>query len=345
MIMAVILIFGAAAVLTLQLIQTSQKSVKRNVNLAQFCKDNTANEFNCQKSFYQLQFLNGGVPRAFSSLKTEYQSRDSVKTNCHQLVHVIGRAAGEKYGDVSKAYAAGDTFCWSGYYHGVMEAILKRYGDDVRSELSTICSGVAQEGKYQFRHYNCAHGLGHGVMLIEGNELFVSLATCDNLSDSWERQSCYGGVYMENVMAEVNPDHNTKYLKADEPMYPCTAVGEQYKEQCYLMQTSHALKLVNYDFSKVFEECEGVEGAFKDTCLQSLGRDASGNSNNTVKTTHDTCMLGKTTEARENCVIGAVKDFVSHYHGIKESTQLCDTFEPSLAAVCHKTKQDYVASF
>jgi hypothetical protein len=45
-------------------------------------------------------------------------------------VHVIGRTALDKYKTIADTYAHGDQFCWSGYYHGVME--------EVRLKMATI---------------------------------------------------------------------------------------------------------------------------------------------------------------------------------------------------------------
>ena len=57
---------------------------------------------------------------------------------------------------------------------------------------------------------------------------------------------------MQNIMFAQTPDqevnYQPKYLKNDDPMYPCTAVEGKYKEQCYLMQTSQALSVESYDF-------------------------------------------------------------------------------------------------
>lgn len=67
------------------------------------------------------------------------------------------------------------------------------------------------------------------------NELFQYLETYDTLKDAWERESCYSGMLMENIMADINPGNKTEYLKADEPLCPCTEVGSRYKTQCYVM--------------------------------------------------------------------------------------------------------------
>jgi hypothetical protein len=154
---------------------------------------------------------------------------------------------------------------------------------------------------------------------------------------------------MQNIMEEQTPDmskaHGSKYLHADQPMYPCTAVGTKYKEQCYMMQTSFALQIVNYDFSKVFGMCANIDTAYIATCYQSVGRDASGQSSSAVDSTRETCYLGADFDAKSNCVIGAVKDFISYFHGIDEATKFCNSLTPDLQPVCTATATDYYKTF
>jgi len=323
--------------------QTAQNTAR---TLSQSCLNQDINKMACQQDYYKAKYLRSGTGQTFTDLKTEYAENTSVKTNCHQITHTIGRMAGEQYGDVGKAYGDGDTFCWSGYYHGVMEAVLQKYeNDDVLTKLNEICSGIANEKKYSFPHYNCAHGLGHGLMLILGDELFDSLTACDKLNDNWERESCYGGVFMENIMAKLNPDHNTKYLKDDDALYPCTVVDDKYAVQCYQMQTSHALTVLGHDFRKVFELCEQINKKFQATCQQSIGRDASGQSSSDAETTKATCLLGGSSAAQSNCVIGAVKDFVSFYHSDRQASEFCGLLRQDLKDTCHQTKTEYYSAF
>ena len=270
-----------------------------------------------------------------TDMKDAYEKSGYVKSNCHQLVHVVGRAAGDKFGDVAKAYEQGDDFCWSGYYHGVMESVISKIGyQEIRSKLNTVCASASRDQQYSFHHYNCVHGLGHGVMAVNNGELFDGLRTCDSLTDSWERESCFGGVFMENIMSEANPDHRSKYLKNDDLMYPCNAVARAYKQQCYLMQTSHALQVNGYNFDEIFTLCGKVENDFLSTCYQSVGRDASGSTISDLARTRDICMKGRDFNARSNCFIGAVKDFISYYHSNERGEELCAALEPVLRESC-----------
>jgi hypothetical protein len=150
-------------------------------------------------------------------------------------------------------------------------------------------------------------------------------------------------------MNEQTPDKEegyvAAYLKEDQPMYPCTALEDRYKEQCYLMQTSYALQVEGYDFNKVFALCDATESAYRDTCYQSLGRDASGQSISDVDTTKDTCLLGKDYEAQSNCIDGAAKDFVSYYHDDKKALELCASLPDNLLNNCQNTVNSYYSTF
>jgi hypothetical protein len=308
------------------------------------CSNAQANDFKCFQKHYQLLVSSKGVGAAFVDIKDAYDKSSYVKSNCHQLVHVIGRAAGDRFGDVAKAYNQGDNFCWSGYYHGVMESVIGKIGyQEIRAKLNTVCAGVSADQRYSFYHYNCVHGLGHGVMAVNNGELFDALGTCDSLTDLWERESCFGGVFMENIMSEVNPDHAhyKKYLKNDDLIYPCDAVDRPYKQQCFLMQTSHALQATGYDFDQVFKLCDTVENSFRPTCYQSLGRDASGNTISDVDRTRDICMKGRDFEARNNCIVGAVKDFISYYHSKEQGEKLCATLETALRESCFAVAKSF----
>jgi hypothetical protein len=311
------------------------------------CSGASANDYACYQERYQGLVQGSGVEAAFTELKSEYDKNEFIKAQCHQITHVIGRAATDVYGDIPNTYSKGDNFCWSGYYHGAMEATVAKIGPDkILNEADTICAPLGEgDQKHSFYHYNCVHGLGHGFMGVQNNELFESLEVCDTMTDDWERESCYSGAFMENIMAKDNPSHPSKELRADEPLYPCTEVEKKYKPQCYLMQTSYALETLGNDFQKVFELCGTVESEFRPTCYQSLGRDASGITSSDVDRTNANCMLGEDYEARSNCVIGAAKDFISYYSRDTEAKELCDSFDADLRKVCLKTAEEYFVIF
>lgn len=337
-----ILIIGGSVVAALYLLRPEPPPPAIAV-----CEGANTREFKCWEQRYQQMVVQQSPKAAFADARGAYETNDYVRTDCHQIAHVIGRAAAERYGDVIAAYNEGDNFCWSGYYHGVMETVVKQIGfENITTKINEICQTAKQQQEFSFYHYNCVHGLGHGLMAIQNNDLFASLKSCNGLEGVWQQDSCYGGVFMENVMSEVNPDHKTQYFRTDDPLYPCTAVDKTYKTQCYMMQTSHALRTVGQDYAQVFTLCGGVEAPYTNVCYQSLGRDVSGNSVSNAAFTKQNCMLGPTQPAKENCFTGAVKDFISYFHNDQQGLALCQSLEDeNLKSTCVTTAQEYYKTF
>lgn len=311
--------------------------------LADICRD--ANNFACYQAHYENLVKNKSIQAAFADLRIRYKQDMYVVAQCHPLTHVIGNEAVEKFNSVGEAYTQGDSFCWSGYYHGVMEKIVfKIGGENLLSKINDICADIQSKTSYSFDYYNCVHGLGHGIMALNNNELFDSLKQCDSLSGDWEKSACHGGVFMENIIVD-NKDHFTKYLKAGDPVYPCNAVDQAYKNVCYLMQTSYMLKVTGGDFAKVFSICEQADAGYSNICYQSLGRDASGRTTSDYFRTKDICGLGKNFDQRSNCIIGAVKDFISYFHSDQQAKFFCNSLSAELQQLCTDTAIAYYASF
>ncbi len=306
------------------------------------------NTFTCYKDYLEAKTLKADAVDAMADLRKLYETDEYVKSQCHQLTHVVGRTGYKKYGTLANAYTKGDSFCWSGYYHGVTEQAIGDLGPErMRTEANTVCKALADKQQYSFDHYNCAHGLGHGFMTVESFNLFKALKTCDLLNDTWEEESCHGGVFMENVMVAVRENGTSDYLRPNEPMYPCTAVEEPYKQQCYLMQTSYALQQNGYDFAKVAALCQDLpDQAFVSTCYQSLGRDASGSTVSDINRTKSNCEKALDGYGLESCVLGAVRDFVSFHHSDVQAKKLCDAFsDRALVVRCHQEVKTYYATF
>lgn len=311
------------------------------------CEGDQAAQFSCWQARYKAMVAKQSPAPAFADFRTNYEMNPYVKSNCHQIGHVIGRAASQKYETLAETYKQGDNFCWSGYYHGAIETVAAEIGKEkIVAQLSDVCRDFQTTSQYSFDHYNCVHGMGHGILAIQDDNLFSSLETCNGYMDSWQQDSCFSGVFMENVMNEVNPGKTSAYLKQDDPLYPCTAVEERYKQQCYLMQTSHALTVVSYDYAKVFELCSQIATPNDVTCYQSLGRDVSGQSSSDQARTIELCMLGATAVARENCFTGAVKDYISYHHSDVQGKALCVAIpDASLSSSCTNEAVAYYRSF
>ena len=313
--------------------------------LEEKCAGTLGDRYDCYDNHFKNLVEEIGIQAAMSDLRSRYQQKDSfVFSQCHQLTHMIGRAAGSKFATVAEAFENGDNFCWSGFYHGVLEAAVEREGIDwTISKIDYICKDIPGKESYSFDYYNCVHGLGHGFMSVLNHELFESLVICDKLTGVWEQSSCWSGVFMENIISHGINNYSA-YLKSDDPSYPCNAVEDKYKHTCFLMQTSYMLNVFGESFASVFVECE-KSGEYAQTCYQGLGRDASGRTVGDIARTKNYCLLGKDYTQKSNCIIGAVKDSISYFHSDVQAKNLCASLPQELQDVCYLTGESYYKVF
>ncbi|HVS79998.1 MAG TPA: hypothetical protein VHF05_03375 [Candidatus Paceibacterota bacterium] len=205
------------------------------------------------------------------------ESGNGNTVDCHTQAHQVGRVAYKIYG--ASVFKDGDDSCHSGFYHGAMEALIAEKGtDDFTKTVSDLCSNFDT----RFGNFECLHGVGHGVLAYTDYDLPKALTICQELPTEFEARSCYGGVYMENVVTGMGvgakPDHTTSWLNTD-PQYPCDALPDDFNmvDDCYLMQTSWMLYVSNYDYPKVIGDCMAAPADHRHTCFKSFGRDVAGN--------------------------------------------------------------------
>lgn len=305
--------------LGISLFQISQKSKTPVFKCA-------PSDYGCYESYYSNLVKNEGIKETFNDLKKRYATDNFVKTDCHSLTHVIGRAASLMFKTPAEAFVYGDNFCSSGYYHGVMEGIAAKMGRaKLLANLNSVCSDIQGKSSYNLDYYNCIHGLGHGLMVITNDKLFESLNYCNTLIGDWEQKSCASGIFMENIIAD-GINHTTKFLKNDDLLYPCDQTPEKYKGTCYLMQSSYILRQENYDFVKTFDICSQAD-KYAVNCYQSLGRDTSGFTISDINSTKNICLLGKNPDQKLGCLIGAAEDFKYYFHGESQAKALCNSVD------------------
>lgn len=239
-------------------------------------------------------------------------SEGGSKFDCHQQAHKLGRMS---YGIFNiKAFQTMDTSCHSGLIHGAMEAFLKEIGT---ANLALDIKSLCDKADTAFGKFECLHGVGHGVMAFDDYDMPSALDSCKKLADDYSRESCFGGVFMENIIVSegngVVPAHQTKWVSSD-PYFPCSGVNqeERLQIQCYLMQTSRMLNMFGYDFKKVSQTCQGAPSNMKSTCFQSMGRDASGQTLRDPLKTESICKLAPS-NFYQDCLKGALYVFIEFW--------------------------------
>lgn len=312
------------------------------------CTGTAATDYECLRDRYQDLVRTAGVRAAFVELTDERNRVDAGL--CHQLTHEIGRTAARRYGSVLEAYRHGDPYCGGGYYHGVLEVVVVAAGPaEMNRRADTYCVDLRTTARFSNDHLNCVHGLGHGFMAVLAGKVHMALGACDALTEDRERQACYSGVFMQNLMALHDYSQPTPNLDPARPLYPCTDVAVQYESQCYQRQTTYALMTHGDNFAAVFDLCEPLAPQARTACHQGLGRDAAQQALIMVKTeaarngyTTDRCALAPDQGAQANCLVGAVKALLRFYLRDSEANAFCGTVDAALREGCWQAVATYI---
>ncbi|HEV3052241.1 MAG TPA: hypothetical protein VGX50_18165, partial [Longimicrobium sp.] len=150
-----------------------------------------------------------GIARSMEVLDTLVNMDGEVRDNGHPLAHGLGISAYRGPQTMAATFAACPNSQMSGCPHGVIQGYFLDISGQGRqigaAELDALC---APHKSSAFIHFQCGHGMGHGLMAIHGNHLPTALQSCDQVTDDFIRESCYGGAFMENVMHVTHP-HQT----------------------------------------------------------------------------------------------------------------------------------------
>lgn len=178
---------------------------------------------------------------------------------CHDIAHAIGVDAYRRLGASAAPLGYGHEACGHGYYHGVMITMLETAPD--RSTLPGVCDGFpASEDKFQLWH--CLHGVGHGLLVARGYDVFGALRDCDRFGSYFEQEICATGLFMENAdPTHLAPGTEPPHRRLDEPWYPCDAVAEKYRAPCFQFSARKYAILSGYDPPRAFGRCRTLEAS------------------------------------------------------------------------------------
>jgi hypothetical protein len=169
-------------------------------------------------------------------------------------------------------------------------------------------------------------------MVATGLDLPRSLEVCRRMGTAWDRDACRGGVFMENIQSSYG--FRSRWLRDDDPVFPCHAVAKADKFRCYQMVTSRILPAVGDDWERTAEACTRVEREFISTCFLSFGRDASSRTSRDPEDTADVCAVARPYDGENECIRAAAMDVVSNYARGDEATALCAAVDAGLREPC-----------
>lgn len=283
-----------------------------------------------------LQIVAKEDPRnAVTVLKHKMDSDPAVLHSCHELLHEIGFASYKKYDDFGQTLVYKDDICVSGYTHGAIEGYFSEVKDI--SQAITICNDYPPD---KFISWECFHGIGHGLMYYNGNNVPLALDGCKLYDTDFARSACSNGVYMENFNADA--DHPSEFLDPKNPYYPCNKI-DQDKPDCYMNAPIYFLKVFNDDYDLAAQTCASVEEQYKHSCFYGLGSQITRRNMDNPKFVETFCETKS--GDKDACMTGMVGWYISYYASLKEATALCDTLQKQNKSQCIATVEIFRSQF
>lgn len=245
----------------------------------------------------------------------------------HQHVHEIGRATAEYSGINIYAFLLCPSTFNYGCQHGFFEYALSRK-DSYKEAVETICENLPKDKPQKWYAY-CYHGVGHGIMMAKAYNLKESLAVCDDMLSSMAQQSCWQGVFMENMNAAVSSGKKETFgFSKSDLLSPCNKMQYRYAWQCYINHAGYLITTLDLNIRKVAETCLHADEKGMHACLQSIGlittnplwqKDIKGVDTHlrykkNAQIAWELCQE-MPHQARTDCVIGAV-DNILNFDGI-----------------------------
>ena len=293
-----------------------QHSPTKDVPLHKTCQGN----IHCYKENLGSTVKKKGTVHALQIIEQVVQKDQLALREAHNLTHHVGRVSYHHLKDVTAVMSQCTAAHQSGCYHGALEAYLSSKPHVKPEDVVAICSPKLEKEKGRFAYFNCFHGLGHGLTMHLNHDMRKALILCDTLNTQWDRESCYGGVFMETVVTGTRGSQHhhgdqhrhdqAKLIDPKNPLYPCSAIEKKYWRECYMMQTGIILHLTHRDFTKAFRICDKAPHSMRPICYQSMGRDISGHTLRDIKQSISLCELG-TAAYQGPCFVGVVKNFIN----------------------------------
>ena len=292
---------------------------------------------NCYRDVGEIFFDQFGMKKTLDLLARN-ENFPEVYARCHEVTHFLSRAEYEKLGNIADVYAQCDSTCHGGCYHGTLEAYLQQRnldGEKLKSEFGKVC-GVRQDYSSALVFNECLHGMGHAAMYVTDTDLILSLALCDEIQTQDGKERCYSGAFMENSSSSTNRDHPGKYVKADDPMFPCNSLEEKYQRLCWRYQSSYFAIISKQDWQKVVTLCNQVPGKYQDECFRTIGTNQVGFTQDLNKMKSD-CDLAPNQNFQSICMNGVISSFSYRFVGdSSKMIQFCNIVDEDEKEGCFK---------
>ncbi len=263
-------------------------------------------------------------------------SPKSVVADCHVIAHAIGQESLARTGSLEPALAACTNACSYGCVHGaiaaqVMDEFGEAYpGEDIEHAGTAEIEALGK--KYCDRDPILCHGIGH-IARIAADSVEDALATCTTIATADRADSCFRGVFMEDVGTIAFTHSATSGPVSLDYGYPCSALPSRFSRSCYMQLEDYQIRI--FDALAVHDVdrfgisrgvCEALRGAARDDCFFGLGYKLDRNVNVDGKLQHKGAIFCGTLSAHDthSCITGLAYNYAS-FSRYGDFIKLCDS--------------------
>ncbi|MBV9159709.1 MAG: hypothetical protein JO019_03900 [Candidatus Kaiserbacteria bacterium] len=208
-----------------------------------------------------------------------------VRTQCHEVAHVLGEELYLKTPTLEQALGACTTACSYGCIHGVVgAAVVKELGaatlddEDIPHEDPKVIAEIGK--KYCATGSALCHAIGH-ILYEKYSDYPDALKVCTEIGGTNQhRDGCYQGVFMESAGEKDSLLNKTPLaqIPGGDFAYPCDTIAPQYRNACfrYLPSFQRILYLASSTppqarLVQSKQICETFGGKDSNTCIEFIG--------------------------------------------------------------------------
>jgi hypothetical protein len=234
----------------------------------------TEYDFTQEKKRLSGMFNSDGSKKTYDYFKTTYQSFPMEQV--HNLAHWVGNEIYLREG-LEGIALCDQAYNW-GCYHGLLGKAISDKGMKILVQVEEACQG---KDKNPLQLGGCLHGIGHGVLSMEGyaeTDLIAALKDCDLLREKSSKVGCYNGTYMEyntRTMQGLTGENVIIRQLGTDPHEPCSKLPSTYQPDCYFEQPSWWTQVMPSQFDTFSQYCSEIENEQpRDYCYRGIGRAA-----------------------------------------------------------------------
>lgn len=248
---------------------------------------------------------------------------------CHNEGHELGMVVYERVGELVEAINLCDHHCTGGCMHGVvLEAFSQNSFEELTADLDAFCKRGAMANRY--KPGNCAHSLGHALMMASGRDLAQSLNGCNLFELDAMRYYCATGAYMEYFNTIFRPDPAGGFHG------PCNEF-DLYPAACYRYKTSEMAYLMDNNWDAAAAECDTLSHFHRLGCYHGLGHGVRQAVMDEAYTVGDICERGRHEDA-QMCIEGLIEKWQDWNPAA--ALAACNSVSESLKPTCTAAAND-----